>query len=450
MTMMMSSSQFGLEDMEALLWGPSSPMADAKDSVFFRSDKEEPQEGGGISLEGDTEPASPLTSSSLSFSSSPPPFYSPPPSPPAHLLHGDKAGIESDLLSFPLLGHPGQLRCSQVLSGDTREDALSDLDWMAEKVDLSDLDLDSLIGSCSPAEESPSSPEDLLASFDCPMDIDSLPLPALSTPELLSPPSASPSSIPPPAPSAVCPDPSVIILDEPESYIDGQDVPSPPPCVPEPQEELEIKSEPASPDPASSVVDSPSSPAYTLDLGSEVDVSESEVKPVVATVVPQVPKLVLSLSPTRIVLVLAPKNEVGIATSTAPKVIRCSPPGSPPKAPSRSRPYPEPNYNASPPSPSTTTTVKVRSTRVAGGAERSALKPPKDKKQKKMEQNKTAATRYRQKKRAEKDALVEEHVLLERKNLELAEKAESMAREIAYLKELMEEVQMTRLKKGLC
>lgn len=66
-----------------------------------------------------------------------------------------------------------------------------------------------------------------------------------------------------------------------------------------------------------------------------------------------------------------------------------------------------------------------------------------------MEQNKTAATRYRQKKRAEKDALADEHVLLERKNLELAEKAESMAREIEYLKELMEEVRMARLKKGL-
>lgn len=95
-------------------------MADAMDSLFCYPDKEEPQEGGGISMEGETEPASPLTSSSLSSSSSPPPFYSPPPSPPAHLIHGDKAGMESDLLSFPLLGHPGQLRCSQVLSGDTR------------------------------------------------------------------------------------------------------------------------------------------------------------------------------------------------------------------------------------------------------------------------------------------------------------------------------------------
>lgn len=312
---------------------------------------------------------------------------------------------------------------------------------MAEKVDLSDLDLDSLIGSCSPTEESHSSPEDLLASFDCPMELDSLPLPALSTPVLMNPPSASLSSIPPPSSSTVCSDTAVITVDDPESCIDGQEVPSSPLCIPEPQEELEIKSEPTSPDPESPVVESPSSPTFTLDLGSEVDVSESEVKPVVATVVPQVPKLVLSLSPTRIVLVLAPKKEVGITTS---KVICCSPPSSPPKTPSRSRPYPEPNYKASPPSPCTTS-VKVKSPRGAGGP----LRPPKDKKQKKMEQNKTAATRYRQKKRAEKDALSEEHVLLERKNLELTEKAESMAREIEYLKELMEEVRMARLKKGL-
>lgn len=443
--MMMTSSQFGQEDMEALLWGPSSPMADAMDSLFFRPDKEQ-QKGGG-SLEGDAEPASPLTSSSLSSSSSPPPFYSPPPSPPALLLHGDKVGMESDLL-FPLLAHPGQLTCSQALSGDGKEDALSDLDWMAEKVDLSDLDLDSLIGSCSPAEESHSSPEDLLASFDCPMELDSLPLPALSTPVLMDPPSASLSSTPPPSSSTVCSDTAVITVDDPESCIDGQEVPSSPLCIPEPQEELEIKSEPTSPDPESPVVESPSSPTFTLDLGSEVDVSESEVKPVVATVVPQVPKLVLSLSPTRIVLVLAPKKEVGITTATTSKVICCSPPSSPPKTPSRSRPYPEPNYKASPPSPSTTS-VKVKSPRGAGGPERAAVRPPKDKKQKKMEQNKTAATRYRQKKRAEKDALADEHVLLERKNLELAEKAESMAREIEYLKELMEEVRMARLKKGL-
>lgn len=116
MTMMMTNSQFGLEDMEALLWGPSSPMADAVDSLLFHPDREEQHEGGGTSMEGTTSPVSPLTSSSLSSSSSPPPFYSPPPSPPANLLHGDKAGTESDLLSLPWLGHPGQLRCTQTVS----------------------------------------------------------------------------------------------------------------------------------------------------------------------------------------------------------------------------------------------------------------------------------------------------------------------------------------------
>lgn len=321
---------------------------------------------------------------------------------------------------------------------------LSDLDWMAERMDLSEFDLDSLIGSCSPTEESPSSPEDFLASLDCPMVLDSLPMSTLATPVLSSLPSASPLNIPPPP--TVCSEPAVITVDDPESSINEQDVPSPPLCVPEPQEELEIKSEPTSPDLSSSLVDSPSSPAYTLDLGSEVDVSESEVKPVVASVIPQVQRLVLSLTPTRIVLVLAPKEEVAIATTTVtttPEVLHASPP---PRS-SRSRPYPEPKYKASPPS-SSASSVKVKPLRGVGGDERAPLKGFRVKKQKKMEQNKTAATRYRQKKKTEKEALLEEHALLERKNMELTEKAESMAREIEYLKELMEEVRVARTKKG--
>ncbi|XP_059204995.1 activating transcription factor 4b [Centropristis striata] len=439
MTMMMTNSQFGLEDMEALLWGPSSPMADAMSFLSPRPDQEEQQKGGGTSLEGDTSPVSPLTSSSLSSSSSPPPFYSPPPSPPA-VLQGDKAGMESDLLSLPWLGQLGQLR--QTVSDDSKEVMFGDLEWMAERVDLSEFDLDDLIGSCSPTEETPSSPEDLLASLDCPMELDSLPMPTLATPVISSLPPASPPSIRPPTPPIVSLDPSVITVDEPESYIDDQDVPM---CVPEPQQELEIKSEPASPDPPSPLVESPSSPTYTLDLGSEVDVSESEVKPVVAPVVAPVvsavPRLVLSLSPTRIVLVLAPKNEIGITTTvTTTPQIHPSPPASPPPKPSRSRPYPEPTYKASPPSPSATS-VKVKRD------ERETMKAPKAKKLKKMEQNKTAATRYRQKKRTEQESLVTEHTLLERKNMELKEKAESMAREIEYLKELMEEVRQARTKK---
>ncbi|XP_070704207.1 activating transcription factor 4b [Pempheris klunzingeri] len=441
MTMMMTNSQFGLEDMEALLLGPSSPMVDGMGFLSFHPDQEEQQEGGGTSLVGDTSPVSPLTSSSLSSSSSPPPFYSPPPSPPAVLL-GDKSGTECDLLSLPWLGHPDQLR--QAVSDDSKEDMLGDLDWMAEQVDLSEFDLDSLIGSCSPTQESPSSPEELLASLDCPMELDSLPLPTVSTSALSIPPSASPPSSPPPTPPAVCSELLPITVDEPESHIDDQDVPTPLLCVPEPQEELEIKSEPVSPDPSSPSVDSPSSPAYTLDLGSEVDVLESDVKPVMASVVPQVPRLVLSLSPTRIVLVLAPKNEVAITTTTVTtttEVVHSSPP---PRS-SRSRPYPEPSYIASPPS----TSVKVKSLRGEGAGEKAALKAPKAKKLKKMEQNKTAATRYRQKKKIEQESLTDEHTRLERKNMELKEKAESMAREIEYLKELMDEVRLARARKSL-
>lgn len=311
-----------------------------------------------------------------------------------------------------------------------------DLEWMAERVDLSEFDLDSLIGSCSPAE-SHSSAEDLLSSLDCSMVLDSQPISSLSTPVLPSFPDAHPSS--PSSLPTVSSDVSVFTVDESESCVNVDEAPSSPAYVPEPQEELEIKSEPISLEPSSPSVDSPSSPAYTLDLGSEVDVSESELKPAVAAVVPQVPRLVLSLSPTRIVLVLAPKDEIGITTTTvttSPEVIHSSPPASPLQRASRSRPYPEPRYKAS----VTSDITRVRVT---------SLKAPKDKKTKKMEQNKTAATRYRQKRRAEQDALLDEHTVLERKNVELSEKAESMAREIAYLKELMEEVRTTRVKKGL-
>ncbi|KAI9526391.1 hypothetical protein NQZ68_034096 [Dissostichus eleginoides] len=432
MTTMMTNSLFGLEDMEALLWAPSSPMADLITFPSSRPDLKDQHEGGGrggTSLVGDTSPVSPLTSSSLSTSSSPPPFYSPPPSPSSLLLQGDKDGMESDLLSLPWLGHTGHLRQNSV-SDDIKEDVFGDFDWMAERVDLSDFDLDSLI----PDEDSPSCSEDLLASLDCPMELDSLPLPTL--PNL---PSASLPSIPPPP--TVCSDPPVVItLDEPECYFDDQDVPL---CVPE----LEIKSEPASPDSASPLVDSPSSPANTLDLGSEVDVSECEMKPMVAPVipqvVPQVPRIVVSLSPTRILLVLAPKQEIGIITVTATSQIVHSSSSPPPKPSPRSRPYPEPACRTSPP-PSPSVKVKPQGRE---GDEKTPFKAPKAKKLKKMEQNKTAATRYRQKKRSEQETQSEEHTRLERKNMELTEKAESMAREIEYLKELMEEVRKARGKK---
>ncbi|XP_077195563.1 cyclic AMP-dependent transcription factor ATF-4 [Paroedura picta] len=70
-----------------------------------------------------------------------------------------------------------------------------------------------------------------------------------------------------------------------------------------------------------------------------------------------------------------------------------------------------------------------------------------DKKLKKMEQNKTAATRYRQKKRAEREAVSGECRELEQKNEALREKADSLSKEIQYLKDLIEEVRKAKNKK---
>ncbi|XP_038063559.1 activating transcription factor of chaperone-like [Patiria miniata] len=65
---------------------------------------------------------------------------------------------------------------------------------------------------------------------------------------------------------------------------------------------------------------------------------------------------------------------------------------------------------------------------------------PAIKKNKKKDQNKVAATRYRQKKRVEADGLMTEQVELEGKNKDLKDKVDSLTREIKYLKDLMTEV----------
>lgn len=70
-----------------------------------------------------------------------------------------------------------------------------------------------------------------------------------------------------------------------------------------------------------------------------------------------------------------------------------------------------------------------------------------EKKLKKMEQNKTAATRYRQKKKSEQEVLSAECSELEQRNRELAEKADGISREIQYLRDLMEEVRSAKNRK---
>ncbi|CAB1415890.1 unnamed protein product [Pleuronectes platessa] len=122
--------------------------------------------------------------------------------------------------------------------------------------------------------------------------------------------------------------------------------------------------------------------------------------------------------------------------------------GSPPRLPSpsptlsstagssRTKPYtkPEPTAASSP-------SAKAAKVKSVSGAPKVV-----EKKLKKMEQNKTAATRYRQKKRVENDLLSNECDELEKRNQELEEKAESISREIQYLKDLMEEVRKRRNK----
>lgn len=286
---------------------------------------------------------------------------------------------------------------------------------MTEKIDLSDFDLDSLIGSCD-LDEPPSSPEELLATLESQMDLDLVPLPF---------------------PSASTPVPEELNL--PPLPLD---LPIEPEIYPEPVY-VEIKSEPVSPAPA------PPSPAFTLELGSEVDISISELEKTVpkASAENQTPSIVLSLSPAHIVVVLAPKEEISIFNSSSdqsdsgveslsgsPPRVQSPVPSPRPAGASRTKPYSKPDPDAV-----LEVTGKVKA---VSGTTKTV-----DKKLKKMEQNKTAATRYRQKKRVEQDSLNAECAELEKKNNELAEKADSISREIQYLKDLLEEVRSAKNRK---
>lgn len=303
------------------------------------------------------------------------------------------------------------------------------MDWKMEQIDLSEFDLDSLIGSYD-SEDPPSSPEELIASLESHIDLDTLPLHSENTP--------SPSPITP----ACSPPVSVNDID---SFTLNTPVTTPfiisTPCeidstsvVPQSSEfqELEIKSEPASPVPSPST-DPTESPADTLELGSEVDITEVQSPPPIEV---RVPKIILSLSPTGIVLVLAPKEEVNatIPTTHQPE----TPPPSPCSHSSRAKPYSPPEAK---PTQNQQSESPVLMGRIKSGR---GSKVVVEKKLKKMEQNKTAATRYRQKKRVEHDILHTECMALEERNRELAEKADSITKEIQYLKELMEEVKKAR------
>lgn len=67
-------------------------------------------------------------------------------------------------------------------------------------------------------------------------------------------------------------------------------------------------------------------------------------------------------------------------------------------------------------------------------------KPPAERRLRKKEQNKTAAQRYREKKRGEHGSVLSEYELLEQRNTQLRSKVDDMTKEIAYLKGLIEEI----------
>ncbi|XP_047434053.1 cyclic AMP-dependent transcription factor ATF-4 isoform X2 [Mugil cephalus] len=446
--MMLSQLAFG--DVEALYSGPSSLMADPMGPLL--DEDEEEALSPSSSLEGKVPASLSLSLSSYpsslspyqTLSSSPLSSASPPPS-PAPAAHSSvfleaKAGADS--LSLPWLGASDLLE-AHAGADDGQDDAFAGMDWMSEKIDLSEFDLDSLIGSCS-SDESPSSPEDLLASLDSHMDLD---LDSFDAP------------VPVPVPSSL--ELGLSLPDIPSLPLEPA-APSGPTALKKSEEVVVVvKSEPLSPShPAS-----PPSPVYTLELGSEVDVLDAEktaAPPLAAAIVPHphgnidgTGPIVLSIpSPTHIVVLVTNQEEPpllslpqqpvktpqpsdsdsdsGIESAAGSPARLPSPPPPPTAGSSRTKPYskPEPTSTSTPtPSPKAS---KVKS---VSGAPKVV-----EKKLKKMEQNKTAATRYRQKKRVEQDLLNVEREELEKKNHELAEKAESISREIQYLKDLMEEV----------
>nr|XP_049575963.1 cyclic AMP-dependent transcription factor ATF-4 isoform X2 [Syngnathus scovelli] len=334
-----------LEAVEALCSGPSFLMADPMGPLLDQDDEEALSPSSSL---GGEVPGSPPLSLSLS------PYHTllSPPS-PSFLV--DKAG--SDVTSLPWLA-AGELLHAHVGAEHAQDDAFAGMDWMSEKIDLSDLDLESLIGSCS-SDEPPASPEDLMASLRSHVDLDLEPFRVAPGPESDGQPEL------PAVPAEV-----VMALELP--------------AVPA---EVVMKSEPCSPGP-------PHSPGF----------SESGAK----SPLPQ---------------------EVFIKTASPPSSDCDSDSGIESSAGSpRTKPYdrPEPPSGSSSPSP------KVKS---ASGAPKVV-----EKKLKKMEQNKTAATRYRQKKRVEQEQLNVEREALESRNRELAERADAISREIQYLKDLMEEV----------
>ncbi|KAM6436079.1 cyclic AMP-dependent transcription factor ATF-4 [Liasis olivaceus] len=277
-----------------------------------------------------------------------------------------------------------------------QEDAFSGMDWMVEKMDLKEFDFDALLGIDL---EATVSPDELMATLE-------------DTCDLLDPPIEE------------IPSKESLLIPEPINHS---------PRSPEADQVAPLTTLlpfPASQGPLISTIDH----SFSLELGSEVDILEGDRK---------------TETPTTLVFPKCEKedeahsdNDSGICMSPESYL------GSPQQSPAASTSSLSDNQSVTTqsdvsarPKPYDRPPENILSLKVKGEKRI-------DKKLKKMEQNKTAATRYRQKKRAEQEALSGECRELEQKNEALKEKADSLSKEIQYLKDLIEEVRKAKGKKA--
>ncbi|XP_006150822.1 cyclic AMP-dependent transcription factor ATF-4 [Tupaia chinensis] len=273
-----------------------------------------------------------------------------------------------------------------------KEDAFSGTDWMLEKMDLKEFDFDALLS----LDDLETMPDELLATLD-------------DTCDLFAPLVQETNKEPSQTVNPIGHLPESLKADQVAPFTFLQPLPL-----------------------SSGVLSSTPDHSFSLELGSEVDISEGDRKPdsaIYGTIIPQCIKEEDAPSDNDSGICMSPESYLG-SPQHSPSTSRASP---------NSLPTPGVHSGSARPKPYDPPSEKVVTAKIKG--------EKLDKKLKKMEQNKTAATRYRQKKRAEQEALTGECKELEKKNEALKEKADSLAKEIQYLKDLIEEVRKARGKK---
>ncbi|XP_013923780.1 PREDICTED: cyclic AMP-dependent transcription factor ATF-4 [Thamnophis sirtalis] len=275
-----------------------------------------------------------------------------------------------------------------------QEDAFSGMDWMVEKMDLKEFDFDALLGIDL---EATVSPDLLMATLEDTCDVLDPPIEEIPNKESLLMPEPINQSPRSPEADQVAPLTTLLPFPVPQG-------------------------------PLISTVDH----SFSLELGSEVDILEGDKK---------------TETPTTLVF---PKREKEDEVHSDNDSGICMSPESYLESPQRS-----PATSTSSLSDNQSVTIQLDVSVRPKPYDRPPgililkIKEEKrvDKKQKKMEQNKTAATRYRQKKRAEQEALSGECRELEQKNEALTAKVDSLSKEIKYLKDLIQEVRKAKDKK---